>query len=124
MIKAEWTNNDALSAEQVTQTNAPNTLNALDCISRQAAIEAINSHFGFNVEEEYGSAVQEVINSLPSAQSESLTDTEQRIFLAAMGREEKTCKNIDEELPGPYKDSLFKACKEIERKVKKALWTN
>ena len=41
MIKAEWTNNDALSAEQVTQTNAFNTLNALDCISRQAAIEAL-----------------------------------------------------------------------------------
>ena len=39
-----------------------------DLISRQAAIEAINSHFGFNIEEEYGSAVQEVINGLPSAQ--------------------------------------------------------
>lgn len=39
-----------------------------DTISRQAAIGAINTYFGFNVEEEYGSAVQEVINSLPSAQ--------------------------------------------------------
>lgn len=39
-----------------------------DYISRQATIEAINSHFGFNIEEEYGSAVQEVINGLPSAQ--------------------------------------------------------
>ena len=37
-------------------------------ISRQAAIDAINSHFGFNIEGEYGSAVQEVINNLPSAQ--------------------------------------------------------
>lgn len=36
----------------------------------QAAIDAINSHFGFNIEEEYGSAVQEVINDLPSAQPE------------------------------------------------------
>jgi len=41
-----------------------------DAISRQAAIEAINNHFGFNIEEEYGSAVQEVINGLPSAQPE------------------------------------------------------
>lgn len=41
-----------------------------DLISRQAAINAINSYFGFNIEEEYGSAVQEVINGLPSAQSE------------------------------------------------------
>ncbi|MBO6015306.1 MAG: hypothetical protein J6P60_01805 [Lachnospiraceae bacterium] len=42
----------------------------MDLISRQEAIEAINSHFGFNIEEEYGSAVQEVINGLPSAQPE------------------------------------------------------
>ena len=41
-----------------------------DLISRQAAIDAINSYFGFNTEEEYGSAVQEVINGLPSAQPE------------------------------------------------------
>ena len=41
-----------------------------DLISRQAAIDAINSHFGFSIEEEYGSAVQEVINGLPSAQPE------------------------------------------------------
>ena len=41
-----------------------------DTVYRQAAIEAINSHFGFNVEEEYGSAVQEVINGLPPAQPE------------------------------------------------------
>ena len=41
-----------------------------DTVYRQDAIEAINSHFGFNIEEEYGSAVQEVINGLPSAQPE------------------------------------------------------
>lgn len=45
-------------------------INVGDTISRQAAIDAINSHFGFNIEEEYGSAVQEVINGLPSAQPE------------------------------------------------------
>lgn len=39
-----------------------------ELISKQQAIDAINSHFGFNIEEEYGSAVQEVINGLPSAQ--------------------------------------------------------
>ena len=41
-----------------------------DAISRQAAIDAVNSHFGFSVEEEYGSAVQEVLNALPSVQPE------------------------------------------------------
>ena len=39
-------------------------------VDSQAAIDAINNHFGFNIEEEYGSAVQEVINSLPPAQLE------------------------------------------------------
>ncbi len=97
----------------------------MDFIDRAMAIEAINSHFGFNVDEEYGSAVQEVINGLPSARPEPLTDKEQRIFLAAMGREEKVCKDVDEKYTRePYEDSLVRVCREIERKVKKALWTN
>lgn len=94
-------------------------------IRKQDAIDAINSHFGFNIEEEYGSAVQEVINGLPSAQPEPLTDKEQRIFLAAMGREEKVCKQVDEECRDcrkPYEDSLVWVCHEIMRKVKEALW--
>ena len=32
---------DALSSEQITQANDPNTLSALDCVSRQAAIDAL-----------------------------------------------------------------------------------
>lgn len=39
-------------------------------IYRQMAIDSINNHFGFNIEEEYGSAVQEVINNLPPAEPE------------------------------------------------------
>ena len=38
MIRAEWTNNDALSAEQTTHSNVPNALNALDCISRKGRV--------------------------------------------------------------------------------------
>ncbi len=50
-------------------------------ILKQAAIDAINSHFGFNIEEEYGSAVQEVINGLPAAQPEQrYTKEELRVF--------------------------------------------
>lgn len=41
-----------------------------DAISRQAAIDALISFFGLSVEEEYGSAVNEVINALPSVQPE------------------------------------------------------
>lgn len=57
---------------------------------------------------------------------EPLTDKEQRIFLAAMGREEKVCKQVDEECRDcrePYEDSLVSVCREITRKVKGALWT-
>lgn len=61
---------------------------------------------------------------LPSPQPEPLTDKEQRIFLAAMGREEKVCKETDAEMTRePYEDSLVRVCREIERKVKGALWT-
>ena len=59
-------------------------------------------------------------------QPEPLTDKEQRIFLAAMGREEKVCKQVDEERRDcreAYEDSLVKTCHEIIRKVKGALWT-
>lgn len=50
---------------------------------------------------------------------EPLTDTEQRIFLAAMSREEKVCKEVCAD--GEGKD-LVAVCHQIERKVKKALW--
>lgn len=67
-----------------------------------------------------------VIEQLPSAQPEPLTDKEQRIFLAAMWREEKVCKQVDAECRDcrePYEDSLVSTCHEITRKVKGALWT-
>ena len=54
---------------------------------------------------------------------EPLTDKEQRIFLAAMCREEKVCKKADEEYYGIDNMNLVRVCREIERKVKKALWT-
>ena len=69
---------------------------------------------------------EEAVRNQPSAQPEPLTDKEQRIFLAAMGREEKVCKQVDEECRDcrePYEDSLVRVCHEIERKVKGALWT-
>ena len=62
---------------------------------------------------------------LSPALPEPLTDKEQRIFLAAMEREEKVCKQVDEECRDcrePYEDSLVRICHEITRKVKGALW--
>ena len=101
-----------------------------DMISRKAAIEAIRAstkkYTGFMEMEMYtdDDAVEAII-SLPSAQPEQLTDKEQRIFLAAMGREEKVCKQVDDECRNcrePYEDSLVRTCHEITRKVKGALW--
>lgn len=69
---------------------------------------------------------EEAVMYQPSAQPEPLTDKEQRIFLAAMGREEDVCKEVDAECRysrEPYEDSLVRICHEIIRKVKGALWT-
>lgn len=64
-----------------------------------------------------------VLASIPSVQPEPLTDKEQRIFLAAMGREEKVCKEVDRNyVREPYEDSLMSVCQEIKRKVKGVLW--
>lgn len=69
--------------------------------------------------------IRDNIRFMPSAQPEPLTDKEQRIFLAAMGREEKVCKQVDDECRDcrePYEDSLVRVCHEIIRKVKATLW--
>lgn len=73
----------------------------------------------------FGTIPSEVITGeLPSAQPEPLTDKEQRIFLAAMRREEKVCEGADRNhVREPYEDSLMRVCHEITRKVKGALWT-
>lgn len=61
---------------------------------------------------------------LMSLNPEPLTDKEQRIFLAAMGRERKVCKEVDDQYTHePYEVLLTKVCSEIERKVKAALWS-
>ena len=102
-----------------------------DLIDRQAAIDALAKHeksngHNYTLFVDIVSECAEIIRDLPSAQPEPLTDKEQRIFLAAMGREEKVCKQVDNECRDcrePYEDSLVRICHEITRKVKGALWT-
>lgn len=100
-----------------------------DLISRQAAIDALDE-----VSKHYTEKGREwhphvdlmiyAIKELPSAQPEPLTDKEQRIFLAAMAREEKVCEEVDRNyVHEPYEDSLVSVCKAIRRKVKDTLWT-
>ena len=101
-----------------------------DLISRQAAIDALRTDCSYTMYDDWGNLtpageeIERVLNNLPSAQPEPLTDKEQRIFLAAMGREEKVCEEVDRNyVREPYEDSLMRVCKEIRRKVKGALWT-
>jgi len=74
-------------------------------------------------------AIWNVINEEPPVQTEPLTDYEQRIFLAAMGKERTVCKKLTDEWDGmkldvPCPVNLLRLCAEVERKVKAALWTN
>lgn len=97
----------------------------MDIISRQEAIDAVAEGLKRTFVE-YRDVAEKMLNNVPSAQPEPLTDKEQRIFLAAMGREEKVCKQVDEECRDcreAYEDSLVRVCHEIARKVKGALWT-
>lgn len=99
----------------------------MELISRQAAIKAIdnlpNCYNGYS--DTYDKAyIIGVLEELPSVQPELLADKEQRIFLAAMEREEKICEEVDRNyVREPYEDSLMRVCREIRRKVKGALWT-
>lgn len=104
-----------------------------DLISRQALIEHLRRTIeatsndgdynkGFN---DGVDCAASFVGTLPSAQSEPLTDKERRIFLAVMTREEKVCKQIEDEYKDcrEYEDSLVYVCSEIRRKVIDALWT-
>lgn len=99
-----------------------------DLISRQAAIRWVktecNPYGNPTLDFESGKKVIEHLEQMPSAQPEPLTDKEQRIFLAAMAREESVCEEVDRNyVREPYEDNLMRVCKEIRRKVKSALWT-
>lgn len=69
-----------------------------------------------------------LVIDLPDTDVEKLTDEEQRIFLAAMRKEKSHCENIEElwdilSLSSDDDIDLVKACEEVVRKVKTALWT-
>lgn len=63
---------------------------------------------------------EEQIAGCPLTDIDPLTDPEQRIFLAALGREEKICEEVDRSHPEGV--SLMALCRSIRRKVKGALW--
>lgn len=103
-------------------------IEALNFVSEhhQSNIETYAHDMGVSLEQaERELQVEELSCSEEPNRSEPLTDKEQRIFLAAMGREREVCKQVDDEWRDcrePYEDSLVSVCNEIERKVKGALW--
>ena len=98
--------------ERVIQTGAPDK-DGMHPISAEVVLEVVR---GLS---ELGTNLAEVGTKI-----EPLTDKEQRIFLAAMGRERKVCKEVDDQYTHePYEVLLTKVCSEIERKVKAALWS-
>ena len=65
------------------------------------------------------------IEALSQSKKETLTDTEKRIFLSAMGRERRVCEQLEKEsahIPADRKIPLVPVVDEIERKVKTVLW--
>lgn len=97
-----------------------------DLIDRQEALDCFHDWIDRRGDVHTADEMPEyqAIEALPSAQPEPLTDKEQRIFLAAMDREEKVCEEVDRNyVHEPYEDSLMRVCREIKRKVKGALWT-
>ena len=88
-----------------------------DCVSRKSVIRLLHSSY-------HSKSMIDEVKELPPVQPEPLTDREQRIFLAAMGREEKVCEEVERNrVLEAYEDSLMWVCREIKRKVKGALWT-
>lgn len=52
-----------------------------------------------------------------------LTDKEYRIFLSAMSREEKICKEVDDKMNREaYEISLVDICKSIRKKMHDAIY--
>ena len=95
-----------------------------DLIPYTIIMERVKDDIDFIAEQAYERGRREVFEQLSPTSPEKLTDKEQRIFLAAMGREEKVCEEVDRNYTRePYEDSLVRVCREITRKVKGALWT-
>ena len=116
------------AAEPVTKSHKNEPVGDSDTISRRAAIDAVMitpQEWDGTYIQDLNCKLRDALNALPSAQPEPLTDKEQRIFLAAMGREEKVCKQVDEESRDccEHYESLVSVCRKITRKVKGALWT-
>ncbi len=64
-----------------------------------------------------------VIGIKNGTQLPTLTDPEQRLFLAAISREERLCKLIDRDtVPGSDVRMLVPLCQNIESKVKEVLF--
>ena len=87
-----------------------------DIMTRNEAIKELDIFRRIAKSESGEKALDMAIKAL---ETEPLTDTEQRIFLTAMGKEENVCKEVC--VDGGEID-LIAVCHSIKRKVKATLW--
>ena len=85
-------------------------------MTRNEAIRELNIFRRIAKSESGEKALNMAIKAL---EIEPLTDTEQRIFLTAMSKEENVCKEVCADGDGI---DLVAVCHSIERKVKATLW--
>ena len=89
---------------------------------RLVAIDAVKLPEGFFEKVDNVPKFYEWLNSLPTINVESLTYGEHLIFLSAMRREEKICKDFDDDkIFSCYESSLVRGCEGIIIKVEKIL---
>ena len=85
-------------------------------MTKEEAIAALNTFRRLAKSERGKKALDMAIKTL---ETKPLTDTEQRIFLAAMGREKNVCKEVCTDSDGV---DLVAVVHSIKRKVKTTLW--
>ena len=85
-------------------------------MTREEVVAELNTFKRLAKSESGERALDMVIKML---EAEPLTDIEQRIFLAAMGREKNVCAEVCADGDGT---DLVVVCNRIERKVKNTLW--
>lgn len=94
-------------------------------MTREEAVKILialwGSDFSACLSEEEAEANKMAIEALQEPETATLTYDEKCIFLAAIGRERRICKEMDEE-PELKAKPLVPIVDEIERKVKAVLW--
>lgn len=94
-------------------------------MTREEAVEVLKINYPKKCYIFFCEALDMAIEALSQSEKEVLTDTEKRIFSAAMSRERRICEQVEKEcahIPADRKMPLVPVVDEIERKVRTTLW--